>query len=102
MRGDRLVLSDAESQRQEEPAPYLDHGLSENSLIHLQDDILNLMIRHAEGTQKDCCQEMRYKRHVFLSLFHLPAHPTNLRWTIFLGILLKSRSEASTSSSLPV
>lgn len=55
------MLSDAESQRQDEPAPYLDHGLSENRLIHLQDDILDLMIGHAEGTQKDCCQEMRYK-----------------------------------------
>lgn len=55
------MLSNAESQCQDEPAPYLDHGLSENSLIHLQDDILNLMIGHAEGTQKDCCQEMRYK-----------------------------------------
>lgn len=55
------MLNDAESQHQDEPAPYLDHGLSENRLIHLQDDILDLMIGHAEGTQKDCCQEMRYK-----------------------------------------
>lgn len=93
------MLSDAESQRQEEPAPYLDHGLSENSLIHLQDDILNLMIRHAEGTQKDCCQEMRYKD-MFFSVSS--AFQPILRWTIFLGILLKSRSETSTSSSLPV
>lgn len=39
-------------------APYLDHRLSQNSLVHLQDDVLNLLVGHAEGTQKDCCQKM--------------------------------------------
>lgn len=55
------MYSNAKSQLQNDLAPYLDHRLSQNSLIHLQDDILNLLIGHAEGTQKDCCQEMRYK-----------------------------------------
>lgn len=96
----RLVHRDAKSPFQNHHlAPYLDHRLSQNSLIHLQDHILNLLVGHPEGTQKDSCQKMRYKD-MFSSL--PPSSPsTSLCWTIFLPVsaLLKSLSETSTSST---
>lgn len=64
---ERLVTAMQSQLPQDDLAPYLDHRLSQNSLIHLQDDILNLLVGHAEGTQKDGCQKMKYKD-IFLSV----------------------------------
>lgn len=41
------------------PFAHLHHGLSQHSFIHFQDDILYLLIRHAEGAQKDSCHVQR-------------------------------------------
>lgn len=94
------MSSDAKSQLQDNPAPYLDHRLSENSLVHLQDDVLNLLIRHAEGTQKDCCQG-KEDRQVPRSLLPLPAPPAKPGWPVFPAVLFP-RPGTPTSASLPV